>query len=309
MIEQVQEYFIITAGFFLLFFLVFLLVERYNNSIRNLFEKYFQLSTKIPDKKISKILFVWGTILIIRKLIYYVPLQGVMQTKFSVWWIREDIIIYQTFVFALFLLGISFLGIIIGFFSDPWERYDWTVVVYPVLLLIVGIRGIFALLEELNIEYMSAEQVISTPLLFLKMLCSGKYLGLFTSLAVSIFILNRHKKMKFKINKRTIKYLKVPWIIILTFLTINFYIFPGDWEYRFEQKCQAAISQYTYEELMEAANSISDNTDKSNALKILALKIAERGNIPWATLVAHSIPDEKIKNKALEEIREKIEKK
>jgi fumarate reductase subunit D len=309
MIENINDYLIITACFFLLFFLVFLLVERYNNTIRNLFEKYFQLSTKIPDKKISKILFVWGTILIIRKLVYYVPLQGVMQTKFSVWWIREDILIYQTFVFALFLLGISFLGIIIGFFSDPWERYDWTAIVYPVLLLIVGIRGIFALLEELNIEYMSVEQVISTPLLFLKMLCSGKYLGLLTSLAVSIFILNRHKKMKYKINKRTIKYLKVPWIILLSFLTINFYIFPGDWEYRFEQKCQAAISQYTFEELMEAANSISDNTDKSNALKILALWIARRGNIQWAEAVARSIPDTEIKSNTLTEIRRKKEKK
>jgi hypothetical protein len=206
-------------------------------------------------------------------------------------------------------VGISFLGVIIGFFSDPQERYDWTVIVYPVSVLIVGIRGMFVLLEELNIEYMSVEQVILTPLLFLKMLCSGKYLGLLTSLAVSIFILNRHRKMKFKINKRTIKYLKVPWIILLSFLTISFYIFPGDWENRFEQKCQAAITQYTFEELMDAANSITDNTDKSNALKILALWIAKRGNIPRASSVAHSIPDEEIKNITLTKIRQRIKKK
>lgn len=232
-----------------------------------------------------------------------------IQTKSSVWWIREDILIYQTFIFALFLLGIFILGVIIGFFSKPWERFDRTVIVYPVLALIVGIRGIFVLLEELNIEYMSFEQVILTPLLFLKMLCSGKYLGILTSLAVGYYILNRHRKMKLKINKRTIKYLKVPGIILLAFLTINFYIFPGDWEDRFGQKCQAAISQYTYEELLEAINSIKDNTDKSNTLKIFALMIAERGNIPWAASVARSIPDEEIKNTTLTKIRQRIKKK
>jgi hypothetical protein len=309
MIENITGYLVFTACFSLLFFLVFLMVERYKKSIRNFLEKHSRFSTKIPNNEISKILFAWGIILILRKLIYYVPLQGVIQTKFSVWWIREDILVYQTFIFALFLVGISFLGVIIGFFSDPGERYDWTVIVYPVLVLIVGIRGMFALLEELNIEYMSVEQVVLTPLLFLKMSCSGKYLGLLTSMVVGIFILNRHKKMKFKINKRTFKYLKVPWIILLAFFTINFYIFPGDWEDRFEQKCQALLSQYIFEELMEAANSITDNTDKSNALKILALNIAERGNIPWAASVARSIPDEEIKNTTLTIIRQRIEKK
>lgn len=306
MIENIRGYLVVTACLLPLFFLVFLLAERYKKNICSFFlEKYFHLSTKKPDSKISKILFAWGIILILRKLIYYVPLQGVVQTKFSVWWIREDILVYQTFIFALFLVVIFFLGVIPGFFSKPGERYDWTVIVIPVLVLIAGIRGIFALLEELNIEYMSVEQVILTPLLVLKMACSGKYLGLLTSLVVGIFILNRHKKMKFKINKRTIKYLKVPFIILLSFLTINFYIFTGDWEDRFEQKCRAAISQYTYEELMEAVNYIKDNTDKSNILKILALEIAENGNIPWAASVARSIPDEEIKNRTLKQIQEK----
>lgn len=309
MIENINDYLIITACFFLLFILVFLLVERYNNSIRNLFEKYFQLSTKIPDNKISKILFAGGIILFLRKLIYYVPLEGVMQTKFSVWWMREDILIIQTYILALFLLGIFILGVIIGFFSKPWERFDWAVIFFPVFAFIMGIRGIWLLLKELNKEYLPFDQIMVTPVLFLKMLCSGKYLGILTSLAVGYYILNRYKKMKLKINKRNIKYLKTPGIIILVFLIISFLIFPGDWEERFEQKCQAAISQYTYEELMDAVNSITDDTDKSNALKILALNIAERGNIPWAASVARSILDEEIKKTTLTKIRQRIEKK
>jgi hypothetical protein len=72
---------------------------------------------------------------------------------------------------------------------------------------------------------------------------------------------------------------------------------------------QAAKSEKAFEDLLDAAHSIKDNTDKSNALKILALNISERGNIPWAASVARSIPDEEIKNRALQEIRERIKRK
>ena len=42
-------------------------------------------------------------------------------------------------------------------------------------------------------------------------------------------------------------------------------------------------------------------------LKDVALAIAKTGDTQWAEIVANGIADEKIKNKALKEIREKKE--
>lgn len=287
---------------------VFILVERYKKNILAFSKKHFRLSTKIPRNKISKIFVVWVFILVLRKLIY-MPLVGVIQTKNSVWWVREDILIFQTYILLLFLFGLFMLGTAIGFFATPTESFGCLFFVYPILVFVFGIPGIVRLLEELKIGYIPVEQILITPLLFLKMLCSGKYLGILTSLAVAFFILDRYKKMKLKINRRNLKYLKVPGIIIVIFLFICFSIFTGDWQDRFVQKCQSAKTQSDYEELLGAAQSIRGDIDKSNTLKILALKIAERGNIPWATEIGRIIPNEGIKAITLKEIREKIEKK
>jgi hypothetical protein len=304
MIEQIQGYFIPTACFCLLFLLVSLLLERYKKRISTFLEKHSWLSTKIPRKKIIKILFAWVFILQLKKLFYYEPLLGVIQTKSSVWWVREDILTFHTYILVLFLLGLFLVGVIIGYFAPSRENFGYIFIVYAVFSFFIGLLGVSKLLKELNIEYISNDQIRYTPLLFLKMLCSGRYLGLLTSLAVVFFILDRYKKMKLKINKRNLKYLKAPGIILLVFLIISFYIFPGDWEDRFVQKCQAAKSQKTYEELLEAANSINNHTDKSNALKTFALMMAGRGNIPWAESVARSIPDEDIKKSTLKEMKE-----
>lgn len=309
MMGQIQAYFLLSACFSLLFISAFFLLERYKKR-RDFGAKHTRISEKIPWDSITKILCLWMGILVLKKLIYFVPLIGIIQTTSSVWWGDRKVLSFLIiFIFILYVLGINTI-------KNKRELTAPTTLVFLVVYSAVMLLFFeFFILPDVKIESSPFEYrvflIIFAPLLELKMLCSGKYLGLLTSFLLSYFIVAGYKKLPAKILRSDTKLAIVPGLMALTFLVFIFYQFLGtsDWEKPFYYKVQSVQKVKELEELQEAANSIVDKKTKSNALNSLALAIAKTGDIRWAAAIAEKIPDIKTKNSTLKQIREGIEKK
>ena len=330
MIEQVQGYLVLAVCFLLIFFVMAALVEPYK-------ERLVQLFKKNTWKTARKFFYIWMGILVLRKLIYYVSLQGVMQTKLSVWWADNTVLITIYCVSIGILVGMPLIKIIKGIWQSSEEGAALMKILIPLFL--------FAFFNFISNQRITIGRIFSTiiaaPFLLLKIVCPGKYIGLFTSLVLAYFVIEYHKKIRNRI-----------FISVLILLVLGAYIFltfPGQWEDRFQQKAQTAKSKRAVEDLLDAVNTINHEEQRSDAIGIIAVKIletgdpqwqretfpeiiaaveeigsrnrkfkllekiafavAETGDIHWATSIANGIPDQEIKNKALEELREKVEQK
>jgi hypothetical protein len=308
MIEQIQEYLVLTACFCLLFILTFLLFERYKKSIQAFWAKQ-SLPGKIPWDTTRKIIWLWAGILVARKLIYYVPYPGIIQTTSSVWWVDTNVLTFLYFIFFLFLLAATLIGIAFAFKANPSERIERDFVQTLVVLFALGVGFTLFKPHELSQEPMPLVKIMLTPLIMLKMICTGKYLGLLTSLGMGYFIFNRYKKLKPGITRSNIKFLALPVLIFFVFLFFGYAHFTGDGKAEILHKLETAKSRKAFEDLVEAAHSIKDNLYKSSVLRITAMVIAKNGDTSWAISIVKGIPDMKIKDNTLSEIRQRKEKK
>jgi len=305
MIEQIKGYFVLTTCFFLLFILAFFLFERYKESICAFWAKNTWLSPKIPWNTISKIVCVWAIILFSRKLTYYLPISGVIQTKNTIWWVDEEIIfpLYGLFIVLLILL-ILLIRAIYRVFVLKSQIMSIPVQIHILLLMIVCII-LFAIFQgvsqRMGISFGQLAIVfLAMPLLVLKMICSGKYLGLLTSLVLAYFSIYGYKNRKKILSIRRVL---VVILLVAGFGVFGYYKFSGDWEKRFLPNVQAAKSQSAFEELSEAAQSITENNRKSDVLNHIAVAIKKTNDIQWAVSIAQLIDN------TLTEIRERIKKK
>ncbi|MGD2090456.1 MAG: hypothetical protein PVH61_30065 [Candidatus Aminicenantes bacterium] len=308
MIEQMQPSLISTALFVLLFMLIFYLFERYKISIQAFWAKQ-SLPGKIPWDTTRKIIFLWVGILVARKLIYYVPYPGIIQTTSSVWWVDTNVLTFLYFLFFLFLLAVTLIGIAVAFKANPSERIERDFVQTLVVLFVLGVGFTLFKPHEFSQEPMPLVKIILTPLLMLKMICTGKYLGLLTSLGMGYFIFNRYKKLKPGITQTNMKFLALPVLIFFVFLFIGYAHFTGDGKAEILHKLETAKSPKAFEDLVEAAHSIKDNLYKSSVLRNTAMVIAKNGDTSWAISIAKGIPDMKIKDNTLSEIQQRMEKK
>ena len=306
--EQMQPYFISTALFVLLFILTFYLFERYKLSIQAFWAKQSWL-WKIPWNPTRKIIYLWAGIIVARKLIYYVPCFGVIQTTSSIRWIDTCVLTAMCFIFFLFLVAATVIGIFFGFKTNRSKRKELVVVQLRQFLVVLFILGVFFTLltaHELSLDAMPWTQIIFTPLIILKMMCSGKFLGLLTSAAVGYLIFNRCKKIKQGITRDNIKFLALPLLIIIVFLVFAFNHFIGNGRSMMIDKLETANSRKDFEDLLEAAHSIKDDHYKSGVLRAVAMAIADRDDISWATAIANDIPDMKIRTSALKLVQPEI---
>jgi hypothetical protein len=267
MMENINDYLIVTACSLLLFLLVFLLLERYKKNIRASLEKDSWFSRKISRNVVIKIGLAWVCILLLRKLIYYVPLQGVIQTKLSVWWVDIPVLIITYCVF----IGIPLVKFIRIIWQSSEEGASLMKILIPLFL--------FAFFNFISNESITIGRIFSTiivaPFLLLKIVCPGKYIGLFTSLVLAYFVIEYHKKIR---SRSRI------FIYVLILLVLGAYIFltfPGQWEDRFQQKAQTAKSKRAVEDLLDAVNTISHEEQRSEAIGIIAVKILETGDPQW----------------------------
>jgi hypothetical protein len=348
MIENKTGYLVLTAIFLLLFFLSILLFERYKERIQPVLKEKDKPIMKFPWDTVIKGFVAGGFILFSRKLIYYFPFVGVIQTTSSIWWVNADILIFFNFSLFILLLASVFMAFGTDYIDTSMSEKIKGCLIGGLgfISFIILPIGCLAIMQSLKVPLDKAFILfICTPLLFLKMLVSGKYLGVFTSFLVGSFIIDRYKKLKFQITRRNAKYLIVPVLIVLLLFVYSINILPGDWQERFLDKIHLAKSDKEIIDLVDAANSIDDSTDKFNALKMiaaagnipwqketcqqvievaittksikerssvikeLALTVAKTGDIPRAISVAEYILNKKIRNNVLKELREKIGKK
>jgi hypothetical protein len=355
MMEQIQPYLISSALFSLLFLVATILFCQYKKSKHSFAKEKFQRLKKVPWDTVIKGLAAAGFILFSRKLIYYLPFDGVIQTKFSIWWVEDNVLTSLFFIFGFFLILVTLIGIVKRYIQIPLKRVNVVFIMLSGVLLFLGIKVIVPLLEGSKVIYavgiiyrVGLNLIIFAPLLLLKMLCTGKYLGLFTSFVVGYFIVNRYKKLTPKINPGNVKFLIAPGAMLLVFLFLCFSIFPGSWNVKFNDKVKSATSERDMMALLDAVHSINKEKARyeslkpivssmvkeedfrwkkeiyqrvidevktlagyrsSRLLRKIVLWIAKTGNIPWATAIAEKIPDMEIKDNTLKELRENIEEK
>jgi hypothetical protein len=315
MIEQIKDYLIPTACFLLLILLVFLLLERYKKSIRVLLARYPRIQTKISRDKVIKGFIAGALILFLRKVVYYIPSVGIIQTKYSICWVHEHVMTYL----LLFMVGFIILSIalILSITLLPIDEFILPVLSFFIFFLAI-LTFVLSDILEVNLpadfgkippNFQFFHQILltllSTPLLMLKMLCGGKYLGFLTGFVVGYFIIEKFNPQRYWVKKKFLKFLAALGFILLVFFTFFVFKFSrGDLEKRFTDKVQAAKSEEKVMELLEAANSLLDKNHKENALKEIAVAAAKTGNIEWALDIAKTLHDPKIKNDAIEEIQQ-----
>lgn len=355
MIEDITGYFVLTALFFLLFLVAAFLFGQYKKKRHTFAKEKFQRLKKVPWDTVIKGLVAAGFILFSRRLIYYVHFDGIIQSKFSIWWVEEYVLISLFFIFGFFLLLATLIGILKRYIQIPVKKVRVVFILLVGVLLFLGIIVIVPLLEGSKVIYAvgiiyreGLNLIIFTPLLLLKMFCTGKYLGLFTSIVVGYFIVNRYKKLIPKINPGNAKFLIAPGAVLLVFLILCFIIFPGNWDQRINNKLLSVSGESDMVDLLDAVHSIYREEARFQILEPIAafivkekesrwkkeiyqrvieevktlagyhsswllekivLWIAKTGDIPWAIEVAMSIQDKNIRTNVLKELQEKIEEK
>lgn len=306
MMEE-NGYLILTACLCLLFFLITLLAARYRTQIQLYFRKNFRVSTKIYWDTLVRIIAVWAFILFLKKFIYYFPFEGVSQSQFSIWWVDKNVLLFIYYLLFLLLCGTVLIGVGIGTIAGNIKSIKGMLLIFLFVVWVIACPGV---LENLGLEFDLEEvlyMLVFTPLLFLKMVCSGKYLGLFTSLVLAYFIVDTYEELKPQITRNNAKFLAPFGFLFWFFLVFSFTYFPLDWEERLQHQLQTAENRSDFLEILDTTKSMKNLRDESYALKRIAMKIAQTGEIQRAKLVAEQIPDEYVKSRALEEIREKIE--
>jgi hypothetical protein len=328
------------AGFFLLFLWAVLITERHKYRISSLLAEKFPFLRKVPWDTLIKGLVIAGFILFVKKVLYYLVSFNCIQTPASVWWIDPQM------MGGLCYFSIWHIGVIMSVvFNRSLNYYFPKKTAIEMVLIVVIVLFLVAILIQRGLIPIEIRRVISglsvlflTVLFFLKMLCTGKYLGLLTGFMVGSYIVDRYKKLKSKVKKKNAKFLKVPGLIIAVAWALSFFYFTRDPQSIFQDKIRAAKSEAAVEEFMDAVHSITDsptkatalreilwaihlpwnretlqqaieetiaiesNIDKARILKDLALVIARTGDRKWAESIADSIKNPGIKKEAFEKI-------
>ena len=112
MMENINSYLILTACLILLFIGAVIFLEEYSKAIHGFFTKKIRHSTKVRWRTVIKVLAAAGFILFLKKFIYYFSFIGIMQSKFSIWWVDKNILLF--IYYLLFLLSCGTVLIAVG---------------------------------------------------------------------------------------------------------------------------------------------------------------------------------------------------
>jgi hypothetical protein len=310
--EKMMEengYLILTACFCLLFLAGGTLSELKKKPIHLFLTKKIRFSTKARWGTVINVLAAAGFILFLKKFIYYFSFTGIMQSKFSIWWVDKNVLFFLYYLLFLFLYGFVLIAVGIGAIAGNIKSSTGKFL--PFLFFVLSMTSV-RILENLGLDFGLEEVLyllVFSPLLFMKMLCSGKYLGLLTSLVVAYYIVDTYKELKPKITRSNVKFLVPFGVVFWVFLVFSFTYLPLNWEEKLLHQLQTAKNRSDFLEVLEPTKSMKKLKDESDALKRIALEIAKTGEIQRAKLVAEHIPDVDVKNIALKEIQEKIRKK
>lgn len=297
MIEEITGYLVLTALFLLLFFLSVFLIERYRERIQSVLKKKYKPLTSVPWDTIIKGLAVTGFILFSRKLIYYAPFAGVFQTKFSVWWINGKA---HTCVFiSIFLLFIIGLGM--KMFKREIEDVGCGVVLIGTSLFAVIVfffmKTVFVndLIIEFPITNRYLSLVIFAPLLELKILCSGKYLGFLTSVLLGYFIVFVNKKYApgaIRIHAHIMIASGLMFIIFVGFGLYKSLGYLGNWEQRLNYKVMSVTGESDMMDLLDVVHTIDPEIARHETLKQIVGLITKEGDSRWKKEIYQRVIEE-----------------
>ena len=294
MAGSLKIYVIAVPVFILLYLGAVSMTARYIPGIRSFWRRGLPFLKKNVRDNLSKSIVAAAGIVVLKKAIYYVHFCGIMQTKSSIWWADGLIPGFITCVFFIELLWVSI------FLSDLRPQNIKT------LLYCIGIIAAIILLTQMK-AYDSKSIVkvaFYTPLLVLKIIYSGKYLGILTGFVSAYVFIPGYRKFKLDKNRYNKALLFLAGLFFIYLIYFGFKFDEG-WQQRFQQRLEAAQSQADIEELLDAAHSIDAEGDRSKALKAISVKIAASEDLQWASSIAEDIGNEEIKNATLKKLRER----
>lgn len=292
---NITAYVILTPSFFLLFLLMAALLEKRKRPIQTFPGKKIPRLMKVNRDTVTKGLAVAGFILFSRRLIYYVPFGGVIQTKFSIWWVdgKAQTLLFIS-IFVLFVIELVY------------QRLKKEIEKEGCGLTLIGISIFFIFLlfvmrfksADLKFEIFITERylilIIFAPLVLLKMFCSGKYLGFFTSFLLGYFITARYKKLTPGSSKVHVKILIAVLLMFLIFLGFTFYQSlgnKGNWEQRLNNKVLSVTSESDMMDLLDAVNSINQEQARYETLKRIVALIVKEEDFRWKKEIYQQVID------------------
>jgi len=285
MMESIRGYLVLTAIFFLLFLTAAFLFGRYKKKKHSFAKANFQFLKKVPWDTIIKGLAAAGFILFSRRLIYYVHFDGVIQTKFSIWWMDENA---QTLLFVSISIFFTVGYVVKIFTTDIKKKGCLSPLLGLVAVAVIWSVVINSLFEDMNIKLPITVQhlilIVFSPLLELKMLCSGKYLGLLTSFLVGYFMAAGYEKIKPGIRKPHVKIMIVAAVMFIIFLGFGFYKAlenPVNWEKQLNNKVHVVSDETDMMELLEAVHSIDREQARYQSLEQIAAFIVKEKQFRW----------------------------
>lgn len=263
----------------------------------------FETKGRIPTdlKKVSwntflELIVFWGTILALRKLVYYIPFDGMIQTKTTVWWIEKTGSSYL-FIFLFMALMMVLRGMIgrskqPGKGGRPVYFYEIVVIFGPIAIIFLGmVSGVIVGGNFFLLIY----SYITQLLLSLKLTCSGTYIGLFTSFLLAYYITDgpqifkvlqgidkKRKKEKTKSNA-----LWIPVLLLITGIFTYLRIPSGASTWMNQllgelREIRTHQQERAFDDLLDAANYMRDGVKKSRALGEIAVVIRNSGDIQRA---------------------------
>jgi tetratricopeptide (TPR) repeat protein len=296
MMEQIILFPVLTALCLLISLIIAILTER--NETR---EKIHPILKKVSWNTFFKLIVFWGGILVLRKLLYYLPIDGVIQTKNTVWWIEKKDSFYL-FIFMFILLMMA-LRRMISRLKLPGKNFNKFMKSYG-SILIVFLIYLVGLLGETNL-FSPILSFINKLLLSLKIVCPGKYLGLVTGFFLAYYITRAYKifrvpggiNKKLKKGKTLGKAVRVPLLLLIiglfTYLTIP--SGPSAWMSELLTRLRHARIQQqeeAFDDLLDAANYMRDRVKKSQALGEIAVAIRQAGDMQRARKILEQAANE-----------------
>jgi hypothetical protein len=288
--SNIPVYVILTASFSLLFLVIALFLENRKKPIQAFPGKKIPLLVKNNRDTVIKGFAAAGFILFSRKLVYYIPFDGVIQTKFSIWWVEgnaQTLLVISIVVF--FMMGIGVQITIWDIKMVGWKEGCLGPIIAMPILVILGILTVNAVSDDLGFQLSINGQhlilIVLAPLLEFKILCSGKYLGILTSLILGYFAAARYKKLTPGICKiQKIKNIAqsmflIAGLMFLIFLGFSFYKSlgnPGNWEQRLNNKLLSITGETEMMDLLDAAHSIDQEQSRYETLERIAALIVKK---------------------------------
>jgi len=278
--------------------------------IAGLVEKY---GKKIPSAQKNvfrntflEFIVVWAGILALRKLVYYIPFDGMIQTKTTVWWIEKKgsfyLFIFLFMALMMVLRGMMRRSKLPGKGGKTVYFYEIVVIFGPIAIIFLGgMAGIFVPGNFFSLIY----SYITQLLLSLKLVCSGTYIGLFTSFLLAYYITDGQQifnvspgidqKLKKEKTESTALWIPLLLMIIGIFTYLRIPSGSSTWMTELLGQLRSARThqqESAFDDLLDAANYIKDGVKKSRVLGEIAVVIRNSGDNQRAKMILKQATNE-----------------